>query len=175
MVIEYIPFEVYSNLHDQSNGFNIGFVPNGSAGRTWGRSAAGILVVSPDLQEILLLKRSPNVEDPYLWGIPGGARKETANGLEEAIITAVTESCEEIGRLPKGRIRKQPYIYQKPETSFTYETFILEIDTINREFFTPRLNWENTDYRWFKRNSLNCVPLHPGVKEVLDNYQFELI
>ena len=165
---EYIFFEVYSRLHHESNGFDAGITSSG----TWGRSAAGILVTSPDLVEVLLLKRSNSVLDPNMWGIPGGARKETANGLEDSIITAATESKEEMGTLPKGRIRKQSYVYQKPGTDFTYETFILEIDPTVRESFIPQLNWENTEYNWFRRDSLNEIPLHPGVKEVLDNYLF---
>jgi len=169
MTTEYILFEIYSQLQHQSNGFDAGITSSG----TWGRGAAGILVVSPDLDEILLLKRSPYVLDPNMWGIPGGARKETANGLEASIITAVTESSEEMGKLPRGKIRKQPYVYSKPGTDFTYETFILEIDLTDRKSFVPQLNWENNDYKWFKRDSLNSIRLHPGVKEVLDNYQFE--
>lgn len=165
---EYIPFEVYSDLHHQSKGDDAGVTRSG----TWGRRAAGILIVSPDLKEVLLLKRSNHVLDPYLWGIPGGARKETANGLEEAIVTAAAESSEEMGGLPRGKIRKKSYVYRKTGTEFTYETFILEINPIDRESFVPRLNWENSDWKWFKRDSLNDVLLHPGVKEVLDNYQF---
>jgi|TARA_B100000315_G_scaffold253381_1_gene292040 8-oxo-dGTP pyrophosphatase MutT (NUDIX family) len=168
----YIPFEVYSQLH-KSKGVGMGYVLNGSAGKTGSSDAAGILIVSPDLQEILLLKRSSDVEDRYLWSIPGGDSKKTGNGLEAAIITAVTESNEEMGGLPTGRIREQPYVYHKPGIDFTYKTFILEIDPDARESFVPKLNWENTDYKWFRRDELKSVKLHPGVEEVLDNYKFE--
>lgn len=172
MTLDYIPFEAYSTLHNQSKRFDTGFVFNAGAGRTWGRGAAGILVVSSNLQEMLLLKRSSYVEDPHLWGIPGGARKEVENGLEEALITAVEESREEMGLLPRGKIRKNPYIYQKPHTDFTYQTFILEIDPDERTLFVPHLNWENTEYRWIQRNLMKDIALHPRVQEVLDNYQF---
>ena len=90
-----------------------------------------------------------------------------------AIITAATESSEEMGGLPRGKIRKQPYVFQKPGTNFTYETFILEIDPTDKESFVPQLNWENIDYKWVRRDSLNGVQLHPGVKELLDYYQFD--
>ena len=156
---EYIPFNVYSELHHKSNGYDVGMTDSG----TWGRGAAGILIVSPDLDEILLLKRSCGVLDPNLWGIPGGARKETEKGLEKSIITAVTESTEEMGSLPKGKIRKIPYVFEKEGTNFTYKTYILEIDPEDKKSFIPVLNWENTDYKWFKLDSLDNVKLHPGV------------
>ncbi len=165
---EYIPFEVYSKLYHQSKGFDVGMTSSG----TWGRGGAGILVVSPDLKEILLLKRSFHVLNPGLWGIPGGARKETTKGLENALVTAIAESSEEMGGLPRGRIKKRPYVYQKPGTDFMYVTFILEIDPVDRESFVPQLNWENTCYGWFRRDSLNCTQIHPGLKELLKNYQF---
>ena len=93
-------------------------------------------------------------------------------GLEEALITAVTESREEMGLLPRGKMRKNPYVYQKPHTDFTYQTFILEIDPEDRTSFVPQLNWENTDYCWIRRDSVKDILLHPGVQDVLDNYQF---
>jgi hypothetical protein len=165
----YIPYEEYSRLDSHHGGFDLGITSSG----TWGRGAAGILIVSPDLDEVLLLKRSGYVLDPNMWGIAGGARTETARGLEDSLVTAVAESREELGSLPRGIIRKQPYVYHKPGTDFTYETFILEIDPAGRESFVPVLNWENTQHRWFRRDSLKDVRLHPGVKEVLDNYRFE--
>ena len=60
----YIPFEMYSELHHQSKGTDIGRVSHGTSGITWGRGAAGILIVSQDLSEVLLLKRSSSVLDP---------------------------------------------------------------------------------------------------------------
>ncbi|MDO8656114.1 MAG: NUDIX domain-containing protein [Nanoarchaeota archaeon] len=168
MTSEYIPFEAYSKLHHQSHGYDGGMTSSG----TWGRGGAGILIVSPELDEFLLLKRSGHVLDPYMWGIPGGARKEVETGLEEALITAVTESREEMGLLPRGKMRKNPYVYQKPHTDFTYQTFILEIDPEDRTSFVPQLNWENTDYCWIRRDSVKDILLHPGVQDVLDNYQF---
>jgi len=169
----YIPFEAYSNLQS-TRGFDVGFVPDGKNGRTFGRGAAGIIIVSKDLQEILLVKRSAYVQDPEKWGITGGARKETGRGLDDSLTTAVTETREEIGGMPKGRIRAKPYVFKKPGTSFTYETFVLEIDDAEKEKFVPRLNWENTEYKWYRRDALDGVDIHPGVREVLDNYQFEV-
>lgn len=165
----YISFQKYSKLAQLSHGFE----SKGRGEGPWGKGAAGLLIVTKDLQDVLLFRRSKHVDEPYLWGIPGGARKQTADGLEEAIITATSESKEEMDDIPRGRIRVKPYVYQKPGTEFTYATFILEIDPLDRQSFTPKLNWEHTDHRWFRRDSLNGVQLHPGVKDMLDNYQFE--
>jgi 8-oxo-dGTP pyrophosphatase MutT (NUDIX family) len=169
MKSEYIPFELYSRLHRESKGFDIGMTSSG----TWGRGASGILIISQESEEILLLKRSSHVLDPGVWGIPGGARKEDTDGLEDALVTAIAESYEELGNLPKGRMRKKPYIHQKPGTDFTYQTFVLEIDINEKDRFVPQLNWENTEYKWLRRDSLKNLPLHPGVREMLDKYDFE--
>lgn len=166
-----IPFEVYSKLQQESDGEDIGFVDHGDS-KTWGKGGAGILIISPNMDEILLLKRSEAVQDPLLWGISGGARKETDIGLENSLVTAVTESIEEMGSLPRGFIRKQPYVYEKLGTSFTYETYILEIDVGEKDTFTPSLNWENNEWSWYKLSALEEIDLHPGVREVLDNYVF---
>ncbi len=125
----------------QSRGLDIGFTSEGN----WGRSGAGILVASG--QKILLLKRSEDVVDSNLWGIPGGARRETRYGLESALTTAVTETREELGILPKGKIRSTPFFYRKPGSKFSYYTYVLEAE----EPFTPQLNWEHTEARWVDR------------------------
>ena len=163
---KYIPFETYASLPSQSRGKDSGMTLDG----TWGRGAAGILIVS-DLSEVLLLKRSWESLDPFTWGIPGGARKETSQGMEDPLVTAVTESVEEMRGLPRGRIREVPYVFNG-RGSFTYETFILEIDPEERELFVPRLNFEHTDSAWVRRDNPEHRIIHPGVKDVLANYQF---
>lgn len=99
-----------------------------------------------------------------------GARKQRGNELESSLITALKESNEEMGDLPEGMIRKIPYTHKKIGTDFTYDTFILEVNKSQRKSFIPRLNWENTDYRWIKLDELYKIDLHPGVKELLDSY-----
>jgi 8-oxo-dGTP pyrophosphatase MutT (NUDIX family) len=168
MMQDYIPYEVYSEVDRTLNGFDVGLTAHG----TWGNSAAGILVVTTDFKRILLLQRSAEVLDPGLWGTPGGARKETSQGLEDALVAAVSETREEMDGIPKGWLRSVPYTYRKLGADFTYQTFVLEVDPAEVKRFRPRLNWENSGYRWFSVDELGDVPLHPGVKEVLENYQF---
>ena len=167
--IEYIPYEIYSKLSKQSNGKDIGLTAEG----TWGRSGAGLLIIHLKKEyELLLLKRSGSVMDPYLWSIPGGARKEINNTMENPLITAVSESLEEMRSVPKGRIRKEPYVYNQPNTIFNYHTFILEIYSPERENFIPALNWEHTGYGWFNKDELKKIKLHPGLENLLNNYKF---
>lgn len=169
---EYVLFEEYSKLKPESRSLDPRLVYNRFGERTWGIDGAGILIVSEDLKKILLLKRSEDVVDPFLWGISGGARKETSSGLEGALITALFETKEEIGSIPKGKIRKKPYLYERPGTNFSYRTFILEMDKEERKSFTPKLNWEHTDYLWVKRKDAGKMKLHPGVRNLLKNYEF---
>lgn len=172
---EGISYEEYSQLPRQSGGRDVGFVDQGDGQRTWGEGGAGILVVSPGSGEALLLKRSNYVQDPGVWGIPGGARRETVKGvLEDPLRAAVVESREEMGSLPKGEITREPYLYERPGGNFTFHTFVLEIDHNERELFVPCLNWENTEYRWVRwveRDSIG-LDLHPGVEYVLENFEF---
>lgn len=169
---EYIPFEEYSKLDLNSRGLDRGLVINRYGGNTWGSDGAGILIVSENLKKILLFKRSKYVENPYLWGISGGARKETTNGLEDALMTAISETKEEIGEIPKGKIRKIPYLYEIPKTGFSYRTFILEMENEERKIFTPVLNWEHSEYKWIERKRARTMDLHPGVIELLEWYGF---
>ncbi len=164
---DYFPYEFYSRLHHISTGTDSGIAIEG----TFGQSGAGILIVTKNLREVMLLKRSPLVLDPNLWGIAGGARKQTGTGMEDAIVTAVAEAKEEIGGLPKGRIRKVSYAYKKPGTNFTYHTFILEIEPEERINFKPELNYENVEWKWFTKEELKELntrkQIHLGVADVL--------
>lgn len=163
---DYFPYEFYSKLHHISTGTDAGIIEG-----SFGRGGAGILIVTRDLKEVMLLKRSEGVLGPNLWGIAGGARKENGTGMEDAIITAAVEAKEEMGGLPKGRIKKISYAYKKPGTRFTYHTFALEIDPDERINYKPELNYENTEWKWFTREELiklNSKKLiHPGVVEIL--------
>ena len=166
----HIEYDDYAQLHHQSKGWDIGWTSPG----TWGPSGAGILVYCPRTDEILLLKRANWVDEPNVWGIPGGACKVTKSGKEKALVAAVSESRDEMGDIPRGKIRVKPYIFHKQGTSFIFETFILEINVFVRKSFVPRLNSENTDHNWFKRIDLieGKLEIHSGLKELMENYVF---
>jgi hypothetical protein len=147
-------------------------------GKCWGHGGAGLMLLSPNNEAIMLLYRSEHVMDPELWGIAGGARREDANGnLEDALVAALSESMDEMGGLPEGKIRREPYIFHKPETNFTYQTFFMDVDSSEFPRYQPKLNWEHTDAGWFDRafvlGQMSPYHVHPGVLEVLKKYDFE--
>lgn len=163
----HLPFGAYSNLNRLSRHVDEEEENCWTAHGTWGRGGAGILAVDPYSNEVLLVLRSPGTADGLVWGIPGGARKETESGLEEPIITAVSEFTEEMGGIPKGKMHRRPYVCLSRRSGFTYHTYVLEVEPGEKESFVPELNWENLRYKWFKKDELDGAKLHPGVKAVL--------
>ena len=138
----------------------------------WGKAGSGILFYCSTDNSILLLRRSGDVENPYTWGIAGGAVGEEgyfsndnkapsfSNGTLRQ--NAEKEVIEEMGFMP-------PTIGSKGKTefkdgSFTYTTFVEEIDYKNKQrtLNSIELNWENVDAEWFKLNDLPDN-VHPGV------------
>ncbi len=183
---EYMLYETYSQIESEERGEDIGMVDHGEE-ETGGKAGAGLVIVTADLDEILLFKRSDIVSDPSVWGIPGGARQELEyepdkrfvepredfeQYLEDPLVAAVSEAREEIGGLPRGKIRREPYLYRKPGTDFIYDKFLLEIDSQERHSFEPDLNWEHEAYSWFDMSSLENIDLHCGVEEFLEEYEF---
>jgi 8-oxo-dGTP pyrophosphatase MutT (NUDIX family) len=144
----------------------------------WGKQASGMIFLCPDDNTILLCKRSPNVQDPNTWGIPGGAVKELGNGFysseEEEIkpdndllqSTALIETKEELGTLPNINIINSTDF---KSGSFLYRTYISTLSLEEKEEFTKKiiLNWENTEFKWFDLNQLPSN-LHFGVSYVLN-------
>ncbi len=163
--LNYDEFVKYINL--DKDAYDYGF----SKERTWGKSAAGLLVTLNDYSEILLLARAEGTLDQGFWGIAGGARKVNKHGIEiSPLVTALTEAKEELGHLPYGKLNTRPYVYHKPCSRFKYYTFFLEISPAIKKIYQPRLNWEHFAWRWFKVNSIDERNVHPGVVNVLNNY-----
>lgn len=124
----------------------------------WGRRAAGLLIYN-ESNQVFLVFRSPEVFDPNMWGIPGG-RVEPSETEWDA---AVSESSEELGRLPPVQ-RVDQKVYRSGD--FTYTTFIVRMSDADAKRWRVVLNWENTKWGWFdpKRPP---EPLHPGVRAIL--------
>ena len=144
----------------------------------WGLAGSGILYFCPDDNTILLLHRSNKVEDPGLWGIPGGAVRSGRGNEEkyheedeeapeysedELRETAFTETVEELGHLPEHN-QEQSY-HTTLTNNFPFTTFLVVVtleqkNTISRKI---QLNWENDDHDWFR---VDFLPenIHPGVE-----------
>jgi 8-oxo-dGTP pyrophosphatase MutT (NUDIX family) len=166
---EYFSFEDYSKIKEPNKGEDTGLTEDG----TWGLSAAGILIVTENLKEVLLVLRSKVSTDPNLWGIPGGARKIVDENLEDPLVRAIVEAREELGNLPVGKIRANPYVFSLPDSDFTYFTYILEISNDEKLKFVPLLNWEHSDWKWFSISEVKNNPkLHRGLTDLFIHYDF---
>lgn len=140
---------------------DVGFA---STGR-WGNAGSGILFTTGD--RILLLKRSSSVEEPYTWGIPGGAVPQTREGdFMDFYESAKKETSEEIGSVPSHRVVDE-YVYE--EKGFIYTTYIAKVSEEEADNLSPVFNWENDDYAWVSLDDLRDYDLHFGVLALLNN------
>lgn len=118
----------------------------------WGESAAGVLFVCTKTKRILLLLRSEYVLEPNTWGIISGK----IDGNESPKAAAIRESEEEVGYKAENLI--ESYVYKHGD--FTFYNFVCYVD----KEFTPKLNWENENYKWFDINELPDN-LHYGLED----------
>ena len=139
----------------------------------WGKAGAGILFICGN--EILLLLRSAEVEEPLTWGIPGGsisgedyfASQDIATELPPQDIAwqgAWKEAWEELGSVPECK----PFdsvLYK--EGGFTYTTFLVRISVEQKVAWNIHLNWENLQWKWFPISRLPGR-LHFGVKYIIE-------
>lgn len=123
----------------------------------WGREAGGVLIYCSTTDRYLIVLRSEWVTEPNTWGIVSGKLDEEDKNIKQAVYREVEE---ELG----GKITNlmPSYIYKKP--NFKFHNFI----SVVSEEFEPKLNWENTDYKWVKLNELP-ENLHFGLKKLLEN------
>lgn len=123
---------------------------------------AGLLIARIDDWKVLLIKRSVDVPSPYHWAPPGG-RLELG---EERMKGAIREATEEIGDLPGMKILTDPYPHFS-NPGFMFHTFFAVMDPGSS--WTPRLNWEASEYGWFDPVKLPD-PLLPGVREAVQAF-----
>lgn len=115
------------------------------------RHAAGILLIAQDTGRILLAQRSPLVDRPGLWALPGGGVEPGESPHEGAL----RELREEVGW--DGPVELHP-AGTRPASGggATYHSF-LGVTPVER---APVLNWESSDAGWFDPEGLPS-PLHP--------------
>jgi 8-oxo-dGTP pyrophosphatase MutT (NUDIX family) len=148
----------------------------------WGRAGSGMLYFCPHDQTVMLVLRSPEVEDPYTWGIPGGALKGTEGYYQSDQInieppseaslreSAENEVMEEIGVLPEPYEELGTTIFESD--GFRYTTFVVCISPEEKASIQKGhgLNWENDQLDFFPINSLPSE-LHQGVVFTLRNHK----
>ena len=145
---------------------------------SWGKAGAGVLYFCPDDQTIMLLRRSEEVEDPGIWGIPGGAVTGTecffdSEELENVEFdnetlqnSAHKETEEEIGHLPDGP--KDNGSVTIAFGNFKYTTFRKDVTAEQKELINKNhtLNWESSELQWFPVYQLP-KDTHPGVVQAV--------
>lgn len=130
----------------------------------WGSQGAGVLLTTG--RQILLLKRSEDVLDPGVWGVPGGAvRIDDETGEAEDLLDAArNEVLEEAGLDIQGVGEVVgSTVFNAPSGSFRYTTFIIRVPEQWARSSRPRLNWESDAWAWVSQDGLSRYPLHPGV------------
>jgi 8-oxo-dGTP pyrophosphatase MutT (NUDIX family) len=138
----------------------------GFVGKYWGSAASGIMIT--DGERILLLKRSPYVENPGLWGISGGAIPRDSDGSrKDPKESAIHEAEEETGGIPSGKFVDN-YVFK--DGSFTFTTFLLEVAGDTMDSISPTLNWEHTDWKIVGLDEVSNLDVHPGVLLALAHF-----
>lgn len=141
-----------------------GYVTDSSGRVFWGKQGSGCVFVRnhpKQGRQILLVLRSPDVEQPNTWGTTGGALPV---GETDLFLSAIRETIEEIGLIPPFK-KIGEYKWKAPNGTFTYTTFILEIDDMN---WTPMdFNWEVSDAVWVNAQELPEFDLHFGMESIL--------
>ena len=120
------------------------------------KEGAGILFICNATGRVLLALRSRWVDEPGVWGIPGGGVEPGESPLEGAL----REVEEEIGWDGNARIH-HAHTFRGPN-GFRYYNFV---GMVNQEF-DPAINWESEVAGWFHPNELPS-PLHRGVEELM--------
>ena len=150
----------------------------------WGRAGAGIMFFCED--EVLLTLRSERVAEPLTWGVSGGAigsdrwistedeDVEQEFEIEDFWQGALQETSEELfGGEQLLDIKYFDYVVYK-EGNFTYYTFLVQIDDVERRSWNLQCNWECNDHRWFPSYALPYGldnGLHFGVKYIVKQRQ----
>ena len=125
-----------------------------------------MLLMAQDTGRVLLILRSPEVNEAGTWGLPGGALDDQADGgREKPHNGARREVLEEVGYA--GSLANVRTIYVFESDGFRYHNLMAVVPNE----FRPRLNWESSDAGWFDLEALPS-PLHFGVRlmfaEVMD-------
>jgi 8-oxo-dGTP pyrophosphatase MutT (NUDIX family) len=158
--------------------------PGKARSNPWGKAGAGILFVCEEDGTMLLMHRSGSVEEPYTWGVPGGAvigegyhdwyfdvEPYTDEQLWEG---AQRETWEECGSLPPSlNVSMVEDYFDFKKGDFIFRDFVVNLTKAQKDAWRIDIKnaqdaWENVDWGWFSLEDLPS-PLHPGVRFIFDN------
>jgi 8-oxo-dGTP pyrophosphatase MutT (NUDIX family) len=124
----------------------------------WGQRAAGAIFFSNETKRFMLGYRSDEVLEPHTYGTFGGAID-----INESIKSSVRrELKEETGQ---SDLLKLNALHIFKSKGFRYYNYIAFVE----KEFSPCLNWENENYKWFTLNKLiSCKNLHFGMANILE-------
>lgn len=123
-------------------------------------TAAGALFVARSTGRFLLLLRSQG-RTAGTWGLAGGKQEPQDTGPYQALLREITE---ELGPIPAVEKTIPIELYQSPDDSFYYNTYVLIVP----DEFVPDLNQEHSGYCWVSYGAWPR-PLHQGVKTTLSS------
>ena len=116
--------------------------------------------------KLLFLKRSRGQWGAEKWALPGGTVEEGESPLE----CIVRELQEEISHsAPEGQVKTMwpLYITDSEGRSYIFHLFYYQIHAE----IEVQLCFEHTDFKWVDVAEGYALPLVPGGKEVLDQYE----
>ncbi len=124
------------------------------------KRSAGFLVVSG--RRVLLLQRADHMNNPRLWGLPGGQRDRGEVPYE----TAFREAWEEMDHIPDHRLVGEIVVRRKGKE---YRLFVCRTTKAVRRTWRPDLNGEHRRHRWARLRWCrdNRRRLHPVMKAVV--------
>jgi len=103
--------------------------------------AAGALILSQATSRVLLVLRSPDVDDPNTWCGVGGK----VDFGETPPVAVKREVFEEVGY--RGPMELYPALVYKDE-DLRFHNYL----GVVQDEFKPKLNWETTKARWIQLN-----------------------
>ena len=127
----------------------------------WGRKAAGVLFLCSTTGRAGLTLRSEFVNEPFTYGLVGGA----VDPGEDTRKAVSREAYEEIGCRLDPRKLVELHVHREP--GFQYTTYLC---VTKQEFRVPpeRLNWETDAFEWLDLANLPAN-IHPDVAVLLSD------
>ena len=135
------------------------------------KRGAGLLLFCNN--DVLLLLRNSRHND-LTWGLPGGNCDALDASLQE---TAAREAREELGTVPPLQLVRECLTMRGKRGEKHYTVFLCRVEPAVRAAWTPVLNEEHREHKWFSVDSVTKAvygssegppaPLHPVISALV--------